>query len=121
MIRSVLEGASSVIGTGAGRIGVLSGGEIGGADTDLGNVALMAGGVGLVACLWGWLWLAKNSGLAMRSTAGAATLLVAVTTFTNWYFPGHYGMMLVVWGTLGLFAAEVSREAQRDKRMVSSG
>lgn len=109
MVRSVVRGVSSVIGSGSGQIGLLTTEGLGSADTDLGNVALMAGILGIVACIWSWVYLFRNLGPVLRSTAGLSAALVTLSTITQWFTPSLYGLMPVVWACLGAVALEAER------------
>jgi hypothetical protein len=109
LTRSLERGVASVIGTGSGQIGILATEGLGSADTDLGNVALIGGLVGVVVCAWLWVYFLVRVPQALRNRGPQAiSVLILVATFTQWFTPNQYGMTPVVWGSWGAFALLLS-------------
>jgi hypothetical protein len=95
-------GARSVVGSGIGQLGPL-GEHAGNTETDLSNLAVAAGVVGIVAGIL--LYAAFVRGASRALSAGrietVAPVLVLISCVGHWLNPGSYGMTIVAWLALG--------------------
>lgn len=120
LVNGVLHGLTTVIGTGSGQLGVLTG-TSGNAEVDIANAATMAGVVGLAAIVFAYVYLARNfSRVVSMGGLGLTALLVLVTTFGQWLSVGFYGLTCFVWFVFGALAREIQK-AKTDGALDSSG